>query len=131
MPRPWPHPFPLQLRRAPLQFPYGPFKFLLPDGGTAKHLLVAQILRPVHPHVDPAVLSDNLNPPFLTWESGAWRPTAPLGRFGLVSAVNMEGRRRLALSDRTTGAVGSWTRNFPSRGVSESSRQWLLSGHYT
>ena len=48
--------------------------------------------------------------------------------FGLVSAVTIEGRRRRALSDRTTGASGSWTRSSPSRGVSGCPRPMATQG---
>ena len=91
---------------------------------TARHLLVAQLLRPVHPLVDPAVLSEDLNPPFLISESGAWRPTAPLGRFGLVSAVSLSVTG--PLEGRARG------RGTPLREASQSFRaQWLLSDRYT
>ena len=50
-----------------------------------------------------SALRHYLNRPFLIWESGAWRPTAPLGRFGLVSAVDMG--KAVAVSLSVKGAL--------------------------
>ena len=51
----------LQLRGAPLQIPHGPLKLVLHDDGPAQQFLVAQILRPVYPNVDPAALPADLD----------------------------------------------------------------------